>query len=184
MRGLKYIALVVLALSGSIAFPAHAGEMPRPGDKLPDIAFIAPELQKDRQYLGLNNGQTFTLSDLDVEIVMIEVIGVYCPQCHRQAPIFNRLFNRLSRDPALKDKVRMFCLTVGATSREIQYLREKFQTPFPILNDPEFKIHKILGEPDTPFTMLVDGQGNVLFAHLGVIEDIDLVYNKMQQLTR
>jgi hypothetical protein len=67
----------------------------------------------------------------------------------------------------------MLAVAAGGSVTEIQYLNEQGPYSFPVVPDPSFLVHKLLGEPRTPFTMLVDAQGKVLHTHMGVVEDID-----------
>ena len=115
--------------------------------------------------------------------MLLEVIGVYCPVCYRQAPIFNNLYNRIEKS-SLKGKVKMLALAAGGNPMEIQSLNEQKQYSFPIAPDPSFEVHKLLGEPRTPFTLLLSPEGKVLYAHMGIIEDLDAFWKTITELTR
>jgi peroxiredoxin len=119
---------------------------------------------------------------VDGHLLLMEIIGVYCPQCHKQAPGFNRLFQRIEKDPKLKAKVKFLAVAAGGTATEIAYLRREFSIPFPVISDARFEIHKQLGEPRTPFTMLLDRNRKVVFAHVGIIEDLDAFFQKIAGL--
>ncbi|MFP4071636.1 MAG: peroxiredoxin family protein [Desulfovibrionales bacterium] len=155
-------------------------ELPREGGAFPDIALPAPELPGDREYLGVS-GDSFSLSEVDAELILLEIIGVYCPQCHRQAPLFNRLTNRLHRSEATAGRVKVLAFASGATPMEMEYLRTQFQATYPLVYEPDFTIHKKLGEPLTPFTMLIR-DGTVVYDHLGVIEDMNALYTRIVSL--
>ena len=115
---------------------------------------------------------------------MVEIVGVYCPQCHIQFPRFNALYHRIMKQPELKEKVKVFAVAVGANPTEIAYLKKEFRIPYPVLQDPKFAIHKLLGEPRTPFTMLVARNKEVLFAHMGTMEDMDKLFLKIKSLVK
>jgi len=52
---------------------------------------VMAELVKPKgQYLGVG-GPTFKLKDLQANVILIEIIGVYCPYCYEQAPLFRNL---------------------------------------------------------------------------------------------
>jgi len=170
---------LVLAPRASWADP------PKPGATLPGgLSFNTPLKQADRAALGLGEGPTFRLSDLKAGLVLLEVVGVYCPQCHVQAPLFAKLHARLSQNPELKDKVVMLGMAAGATKEEMEYLGDSGVYPYPVAWDPDFVAHKALGEPKTPFTMLLDAKGKVLYAHLGIIEDMDAFHAQIVKLAR
>ncbi|MFZ0727121.1 MAG: TlpA disulfide reductase family protein [Desulfobacterales bacterium] len=167
------IFMAVLCLSCSIFFsvPAYCGDLPKKGENLPLLSLQAPSSTKEMAYLGIKD-QNFRIGDIACQLLLLEVIGVYCPGCYRQAPLFNNLYNRIEKGK-LKGQVKMLAVAAGGSVTEIQYLNEQGPYRFPVVPDPLFSAHKLLGEPRTPFTMLVDPLGKVLYTHVGVVEDID-----------
>jgi hypothetical protein len=178
-RRLGRLAIVTLALLGAAA-PLAAAGLPRKGDLLPALALRTPEAPAERAYLGVWQ-DTFHLTDVACRLLLLEVIGVYCPRCYQQAPLFTNLYRRIEKGP-LKGRVKMLGLAAGGTVMEIAYLREQGQYLFPVAADPDFTAHKQLGEPRTPFTLLMDREGRVLHTHMGVVENIDAFYELIQQL--
>jgi peroxiredoxin len=173
---------VVLLLSGFQPLAAREAVVPSVGGTLPKLSLETPADEGDKKYLGLGKSGRFFLQQVDGPLLLVEIIGVYCPLCHKQAPGFNRLFQRIQRDPRLKTKVKFLAVAAGGTATEIAYLRQEFSIPFPVISDARFEAHKLLGEPRTPFTMLLDRNRKVVFAHLGVIEDLDSFFHKIAGL--
>jgi hypothetical protein len=173
------LALTLIVAAGS---PTAGAGVPKKGDTLPAFEFEAPATEAAQGYLGIS-GRAFKLADIPCRVLLIEVIGIYCPQCYRQAPLFNTLHSRIEKGK-LKGRVKMLALAAGGNANEIQYLSEQVQYAFPIVPDPKFELHKRLGEPRTPFTLLVDPTGKVLHTHMGVIEDIDAFLNLITSLAR
>jgi len=176
----------ILAI-GILAAPTFSGqgwcaELPQKGDTLAAFQVQPPASDKARHYLGIGN-KAFALTDIPCRLLLLEVIGVYCQQCYRQAPMFNTLFNRIEKG-RLKGQVKMLALAAGGNETEINYLYEQVQYRFPVVADPEFGIHKLLGEPRTPFTLLIDPKGKVLYTHMGVVEDIEAFYKLINDLVR
>ncbi|MFH1349435.1 MAG: TlpA disulfide reductase family protein [Pseudomonadota bacterium] len=153
--------------------PLLSGSIPAVNSYLPEFLLVAPSSEIERTYLGIPPSGTFTISQVDCELLMIEIVGVYCPKCHTQMPLFNKLFHRINKDAALSKKVRIIAIAVGASPTELDYFKKEYRIPYPVFMDPEFKVHKLLGEPRTPFTMVILKNGKVVFAHLGVIQDMD-----------
>ena len=152
-----------------------------PGQQWTAMDFPVPSQDEDMQYLGLNGQHTFRLSDLKTDIILFEVIGVYCPQCYKQLPSFNKLFKRINRGK-LKDKVKMIALAAGGTQPEVDQLKGHQKYTFPVLKDPAYTVHKSLGQPLTPFTLLLRTDGKILYTHLGVIENIDELYRTIKKM--
>ena len=183
--GNNLVGLILLAgLLLVLPRPLEATDksLPFVGSVLPRFQMETPPEEADKKYLGLGKGGRFTLQQVQGQILLVEIIGVYCPQCHRQAPGFNRLFQRIQKDPRLGPKVKMLAIAAGGSATELGYVKQEFPIPFPIIKDTQYEIHKLLGEPRTPFTLLVDRKGKVLFTHLGVIEDMESFFNRIAAL--
>ena len=176
----RFCALVVCAFPTGVP----AGDIPAAGSLLPDIQLQGPASEKERNYLGIGDADTFPLERIQCQLMLIEIVGVYCPQCHRLAPHFNRLFHRIRKDPTLGSRMKMFSVAAGANPTEVAYMKKEFRIPFPVLVDPEFQAHKLLGEPRTPFTLLVRKDRTVLSAHTGPIEDFDRFFLQIKRFAR
>jgi hypothetical protein len=178
LRVLAVIGYAGIVLSG----PAVAGELPKKGDTLAAFELQSPAAEKDKAYLGITKPE-FRIAEIRSKLLLLEIIGVYCPVCYRQAPIFNNLYSRIEKS-SLKGKVKMLALAAGGNQMEIASLNEQKQYRFPIAPDPTFTVHKLLGEPRTPFTLLLSPEGRVLYAHMGIIEDLDAFWKTITELTR
>jgi Redoxin len=174
------LSIPVIMLSIAIATPAFSARLPEKGSVLPSIRFLSPLLPEDQKYLAVT-GDTFAVKDVNCKVFLVEIINVYCPACYRQVPLFNKLFARIEQGK-LRNKVKMLAVAAGGTVMEVKYLRKDGQYAYPIVQDEAFTIHRLLGEPRTPFTILVDKEGHVLYSHLGIIEDIDAFYDSLKQL--
>ena len=174
--------LCMVFVLGVHLFPAISASTPAPGSHLPEFQLETPSSEKERTYLGIGTVETFSIDQLDCQLALIEIVGVYCPQCHIQMPLFNKLFYRIKRDADLYKKTKIIAVAVGANPMEIAYFKKEHQISYPVIKDPEFEIHKLLGEPRTPFIMLVSKDKQVMFAHLGIIKDIDNFLLKIREL--
>jgi peroxiredoxin len=183
MRRLRWPLVLILAvgMSGSWQTAGAAG-LPKRGDTLPAFDLPAPGSQQERDYLGID-GERFRPTDISCRLLLLEVIGIYCPQCHQQAPLFNTLFSRIEKG-RLKGQVKMLAVAAGGNEKEIAYLTQQVQYLFPIVADPHFEVHRLLGEPRTPFTLLLDPNGKVLHTHMGVVENIDAFLKRINELVR
>ena len=177
------IALCTLNfIIGSTSLGVCGDAPPQKGSQLPVMHLDTPAIPRDRDYLGIPEQKQFELADVKADLIMLEVIGVYCPQCHKQRPHINRLFHRIQKDIGLADKIRFIGIAAGATPMEVAYLVKESNIPYPIVADEQFSVHQLLGNPRTPFNMVVTNQGRVLWAHLGVIEDMNAFLATLKQL--
>ena len=154
------------------------------GTLLPKFHLKAPEGKGERLYLGAGNAGRLSLQQLPAPFLVIEILGVYCPLCHTQGPYFNRLFHQIEKDPVLSRRVKMMAVAAGANATEVAYVKRELQIPFPVLEDTNFQFHRLLGEPKTPATLVVNKDRKVVFFHVGVIDNIDVFYNTLKSLTQ
>lgn len=167
-----------------VSVNALAADMPKPGDVLTAFEMPAPASETDAAYLGVPSGKPFSFKDVEAPYLLIEVIGVYCPICFKQAPLMDKLFKKIQSDPALSGKVRLLGLASGATPQELAYLKKQNLYAFPVVNDPDYAAHKSIGEPKTPFTMLLDKNGKVFLTHLGLIDDLNAFFREISTATQ
>lgn len=175
-----------LLCAPSFASDEVAAVLPVEGDVLPAFSLAAPAYAGDAESLGVSPGASFSLADLGArgaKLIIYEVIGVYCAQCVKQAPKMNNLHNRLQRKKLLGEVV-MLAHAAGGTSNEAAMLRKQGRYVYPVVADADYAVHKLLAEPKTPYTMLLTPDGKVLWAHLGVIEDIDSFYSRVVALAK
>jgi hypothetical protein len=180
LTGMLVIVTAIVGWGGTGLCQAAA--TPRKGGAMPLMRLNAPATQKDCDYLGVAAGQSFGLADVKADFLVLEIIGVYCPQCHQQRPQINRLFHRLQKEPRLAAKVKFLGIAVGASAMEAAYLVRDTRIPYPIITDESFVVHKQLGEPRTPFNLVTTREGAVLWDHLGIIKDMDAFYTTLKSL--
>jgi hypothetical protein len=65
--------------------------------------------------------------------------------------------------------------------------RERYEVPFPILPDPELKLHSALGERATPHFYVVDltqgDQGKIVISHKGPLPKLEEFMSSIKSLT-
>ncbi len=144
----------------------------KPGDLLPEFVFQAPYTEEEREYLGLVEKDFFTLKELEAEFFLIEVVGTYCPICHIQSDVINALFNKISDDELLKDKMLMFSVSSGSTEMEVNYLKNTWQAPYPMVSDLEYDFFNLIQAPGVPFTLMVSRDGLVLYSNQGRMPEL------------
>lgn len=173
-------AFCVLIVPGG----ARAGSIPQVGSVLPEFAVWAPETERERNYLGVNGDEKFTLDQVNSAYVLVEIAGVYCPHCHEQAPHFNTLYSRIKKNAQMARKIRMLTIAAGADASEAKFMKDRFNIPFPVVMDPDYKVFETVGEPGTPFTLVVSRDRKVVYTHLGIIANVDAFMEDLSQIIR
>jgi hypothetical protein len=176
------LSVILIAFVCILSDAVSGGDIPSEGKNLPDMRIQSPVSQKDKDYLGIGNQPDFGIEEINARVVIMEIVGVYCPKCHIQNPKFNQLFNRIEKNKKLREQVKIIAIAAGATQIEVDYWIKQYQAAFPVFADPKYDLHKLLGEPRTPYTMVITDRKKVAFAHFGVIEDIDSLFLRIQNL--
>lgn len=148
------------------------------GDRFPEYTFKSPAEPKDRTYLGISEGKTFTIEDIQADLIVLEVLNTYCTSCQMQAPIYNEVVVLLENDSTIEGRIKWLGVGVGNNEKEVTAFRAKKKVSFPILTDVNFAFYDAVGGPGgvrTPLTILVrkdeKGKGIVVDSHVGFRRD-------------
>lgn len=120
---------------------------------------------------------------MNATILLIEVFSTYCTSCPKNVPILNTVYSAVEDDPVLKGKVKVIGIAVGNTGNEIESFKKEYKVLYPVLSDLLFTLHKSLGNPRVPYTILIrkNVKGNiVVYVHQGVIDSPDLILNNIR----
>jgi len=152
----------------------------------PELTFNQIPSSEDRNYLGLAETETFSIKDIDVDVLIVEYLNIYCYSCQLQVPIFNKLYSVIEQDANLKSKVKMIGIGAGNNQREVEYHRKEKNIPFPILPDPKFKAYESIGNvAGTPFTILIKktekGKMLVLNYYLGLMREYEELLQEIKR---
>ena len=137
----------------------------------PAISLPLPGDPIERHYLGVKQGDTFTVGDIPAEVVVVQIFSMYCPICQREAPKVNQLYTLIDQRGDLSRKLKIIGIGAGNSKFEIDFYRRNYAIPFPLFADGDFKIHQKVGEVRTPhFFVLKQNehrQPKVIFVHSG-----------------
>jgi len=157
------------------------------GDLFPSYTFLPPPSSQDLNYLGLSEQKPFSLGDVQAELIVLELLNIYCTSCQKQAPIYNEIFDLVEKDPVMKGKVKWMGVGIGNNATEVEFFRKSKGIPFPILTDTQFKLYEAVGGTGgirTPFTILVrkddKGRGIVVDSHMGFRRDKDEIVEEIK----
>ena len=142
-----------------------------PGKTLPQFTLDSPASAKERKYLGVKEGKPFSLTQIPAKIVVLEIFGVFCPHCRKQAPLLNKAYKMIRQDPDMRNDVKMIGIAAKGTEDLVGLWKKQLRVPFPLFADPDLDIWKKIGKPGTPCTIVLSNSAKVLSAHLGEMED-------------
>jgi len=172
------IFLLCLAVLTGFTGRQSLGGVTRFGDLFPSHEFAALPSTEDRAYLGLPEEKSFTIADIQADLIVLELLNTYCTSCQMQAPIYNEAFRTVGDDPTMQGRVKWLAVGVGNNPREVEAFRKMKEIPFPIIPDARFGLYDAIGGPGgmrTPFTVLVrrdqEGRAIVIDSHMGLRQE-------------
>jgi len=172
---MMFVAVLAVWLCVLTGAPLAAEKQLASGDALPVIKLPVPQTLAAKSYLGLTSGESFAVSQIKAEVLIIEIFNMYCSNCQREAPRVNELYRLINKDQNLKAKIKMIGIGAGNTPLEVEVFRKNYQVIFPLFPDDDYAIHKSVGEPRTPFFICVkrnaDGSRRIFHTNRGGFPD-------------
>ncbi|MBU4344587.1 MAG: redoxin domain-containing protein [Proteobacteria bacterium] len=165
-----------------------AAKSPPPqGAILPEINLAVPVKDSDRSYLGLPASGFFKIPQIKARVVLIQIFSMYCPHCQGDARNVNKLYNIIEDNPKLKGKVKLIGIGAGNSSYEVGIFAQTYDIPFPLFEDMDYSIHKVVGEVRTPYFIGIkinnDGTHQIFYSELGGVKNPDQFLNMILQLS-
>ena len=183
------VGFLISLLSGSLTDTVESREIQliKAGELFPDTPLRTPANREEREYLGLAEGEFFRLSEIKADLVLVEILSVYCPTCQRQVSPYNELYTLIEKDPKTRGRIKMIGVAAGNSDIEVKHFRDKYQVRFPIIPDPQFAMHSAIGGSRTPFTIYVrqnpaDRTGLVAGTHLGPYKDYKSLFKELSTM--
>lgn len=172
----KIRLLIVSAVVLMAASAVQASDLPpAAGEMMPSIILEAPVDPAAQKYLGVTGTESFDLTRIPAEVLILQVFSMYCPHCQREAPVVNRVYEIIEQTPRLKKRIRLVGIGAGNSAYEVGIFKEKFSISFPLFEDEDFVIHELLGEVRTPYFFVAkarpDGTREVVYSRLGGLGD-------------
>ncbi|NOY81829.1 MAG: TlpA family protein disulfide reductase [Kiritimatiellaeota bacterium] len=144
---------------------------PNRGDTFPSVVLEAPSDPSARTYLGLKPGATtFAVQDIRADMVIIEVLDMYCRFCQQGAPAANEL-RKMLESRGVADRVKMIGIAIGNSRFEAALFADRFRVRFPVVPDPDSTVRHALGRVGTPAfyaVRITDGNAVIVARHNGL----------------
>lgn len=183
------VGFLISLLSGSLTDTVESREIRliKAGELFPDTLLRIPANQEERKYLGLPEGESFRLSEIKADLVLVEILSVYCPSCQLQVSSYNELYTLIEKDSKTRGRIKMIGIAAGNGDIEVRHFRDEYQVRFPIVPDSRFAMHSAIGGSRTPFTIYVrqDPSGRtglVAGTHLGLDKDYERLFKELSTM--
>jgi len=159
-------------------------EKMRVGKTYPEILLGALPGADAGEYLGMADAETVVLQQIPARLVIIDVLNVFCPDCHKNIPKLNRLYNIIQNDADLKSDIRVIAIAAGNDEKQIRMFADQYGIRFPIFADPEDAVYYRLGAVGPPGLIITESAGKVRYLHEGVIKDFDGLLETIRDIHR
>ncbi len=170
-----FLAFVLGIATDGICAPPGAGQT------LPQFELPIPKEAAERQYLGLTGLLSrlgvghFSVQQVNAPLVVVQIFSMYCPHCQKDAANMNAFYRLVESDQRARSSIRVIGIGAGNNPYEVGVFRQKYQIAFPLFPDPDYLIHKKLGEVRTPYFFVVrrgaDGTQRLIYSQLGSFGD-------------
>ena len=154
-----------------------AESTPPKGGDFPEISLPVPQKAAEKEYLVLSGKDSFKISQIKADLVIVEIFSMYCPYCQKEAPNVNELYQIINKRADIKDRIKIIGIGAGNTPFEIDVFRDQYNIQFPLFSDESFSIHKSVGEVRTPYFFVIKvnsaGPNNIVYSKVGGIQDPD-----------
>jgi hypothetical protein len=182
------IAIFVLA-SFSCAGDAHRQKIRliQAGDSFPETPLPTPADPESQKYLGALGENNFTLKEVGADLIVVEILSVYCPSCQRQIKAYNTLYDLIMKDPQTSGRIKMIGIAAGNSQAEVTNFIRRYNALFPIIPDPQYHLYNAIGETRAPFTIYVRQQPGMPAAivaktHFGLNLQYMEVFDELKQI--
>lgn len=150
MKKICGIVVLVVLLAGITSY-VLASEVPVK-EPVPALTLPLPESLEHRKYLGLEglSGETFTLSDIKTDVLLIELFSMYCPYCQAEAPLVNRFYELAQQQKSLGTVVKVIGLGASNSRFEVDHFRDTYDIAFPLFADEDLSMYEQFEGEGTP----------------------------------
>ncbi|HVB87759.1 MAG TPA: TlpA disulfide reductase family protein [Candidatus Dormibacteraeota bacterium] len=102
------------------------------------------------------DGQNWTLKDLRGKVVLVNFWATWCPPCRKELPDLNAIYKQF------KDKGFVVLAISDEQPQTVRSFLSKHKLSYPILIDPQDKVHKEFGVDGIPKSYLYDRDGKLV----------------------
>ena len=167
-----FLVCGLLGISLLFFFPGISSAAPRPlgtSQYFPNFVFTDALSRDEQAYLGISARKNFSIKNIRSTVIIMEMFNTYCTICPRNVPVLNDVYSLIEDDPKLRGKIKVISIAVGNTSAEITSYKKTQGVRYPILSDSNFTLHRLLGDPRVPYTMLIK-RNRIVHTHHGVMD--------------
>lgn len=124
---------------------------------------------------ALADGGTFTLSDHEGTVILLNFWATWCGPCVGEMPAFQRLQETYGEDLVL------VAVNAGEDEETVLSFLEETGYTFPVVLDPENAVSALYPSDGIPYTAIIGADGKVASIQLGA-GDADMMYEHYREI--
>ena len=143
-------ALLVLLISCTVSY---WNTLALAEGAMPEVTLTLPDNKDHIEYLGIKGspGDPFNITDIETDILLVELFSMYCPYCQAEAPLVNEFYELASAQEEQQGiRIRVIGLGASNSQFEVDYFRDTYNVPFPLFPDKDLSMYKKFGGEGTP----------------------------------
>lgn len=166
--------LTLAACGGNDAPPASdeptapVSEVPGPAQAQPgpiEVGLAAPDFTAT-----LVDGSSFTLSEQQGKVVLLNFWATWCGPCVREMPAFTRLVDTYG------DQLALLAVNSGESEQTVQDFLDEKGYAFPVAADPDWAVGELYPTDSIPYTVIIAPDGTIAGIQLGAA-DADAMFD-------
>ena len=118
----------------------------KPGELFPRMRFDLSLHKDSSKYFGLKKDKEIDISEINAEVLMVEVLSVYCVSCMSQTAYDRELYSMIEENKKTAGKVKMIGIGAGNNLREVNKFIDEFSVPYPVFPDYTFAQYNQVGQ--------------------------------------
>lgn len=112
----------------------------------------------------LADGSTFTLSEHEGSVILLNFWATWCGPCVGEMPAFPRLLEKYG------DDLTLIAVDLGEDAETVEGFLDRNGYEFPVALDPDGSIGSLYPSDGIPYTVLIDRDGVIALTHLGAVK--------------
>lgn len=151
--------LVLIAGASWIVLSADTGEATTTAGPAPQTGFLAPDFT-----LKTATGETYTLSELKGQAVLVNMWATWCPPCEAEMPAIEKMYNEYKDEGFIVLAVNN---TFQDNPLDIAPFTEEYNLTFPILLDETSDVNRAYQVRSLPSSYFINRQGIITEVVIG-----------------
>jgi len=184
---IRYVFILLISLLTYLPTSPSLADDSDHTEQLPPVTLTIPQNPDYRSYLGLTNlsGESFQLTDIDADVLLIQFFSMYCPFCQEEAALINELFETIVNFSSEDFSVKMIGIGTNNSEFEVSHYRSTFDIQFPVFSDLDMQSYNTLGGKGTPSFIACrktdDSECAIILRQSGGFNTVNEFFNQLLQ---